>query len=113
MTILLSKNMEMMDRAIRACFGTALVVLVALVFSGITGVILVLLSAPLLLIAISGFCPGCVSFEMGSKQKSTLKSPGDTKGNDQIISTGIESLWLMPHGTYDQTYGHRAKRANS
>ncbi len=113
MTISLGKNMEMEDRAIHACFGTALVVSGTLIVQGAIGLILALLGAPLLLTAIIGFCPGYVPFEMGTRRNSTLKGPGDTRGNDKIVSAGIESLWLMPRGIYDEACGHRVKRANT
>ena len=112
MSISLRKNMEMVDRAIHAGFGTALVVSGTLI-QGIIGLILVLLSAPLLLSAIIGFCPGYDFFRMATRGNSMLNGSGETKGNDEIVSAGIESLWLMPRGIYDEAYGQRVKRANS
>ncbi len=113
MSISLRKNMEMGDRAVNACVGAALVVSGAMVLQGAIGLILVLLSIPLLLIALTGFCPGYVPFERGTRRNSTFRGPGDTKGNDKIVSAGIESLWLMPRGVHDGAFGHHTRRANS
>ncbi len=106
MALCCGKNMTTMHRAVHACFGIVLVVLGASVLEGTIGAILVIFSAPLILTAISGFCPSYVSFEMGSKQKSAPNGRRHTRGNDQIISDGIESLWLMPRGAQNQANGH-------
>ncbi len=105
--------MEIGERAVHACVGAALVVSGVTILEGAIGLILVVLSTPLLLIALTGFCPGYVPFEKGTKRNGTFKGPGDTKGNDKIVSAGIESLWLMPRGVHDGAFGHHTRRANS
>ncbi len=52
-------------------------------------------------------------FKIATRGKGMFNGPVDTKGNDEIVSAGIESLWLMPRGIYGEAYGQRVKRANS
>lgn len=113
MTISLRKNMGMVDRAIRGCIGNAMVIFGVLIVQGTIGVILILLSAPMLLTAIIGFCPEHVPFGMTTRRDSIISWPGDMKETDEIVSAGIETLWLMPRGEFDEEYEGHAKRARA
>ncbi len=111
MTISLRNNMGLVDRAIHGCIGIAMVIFGILIVQGTIGVILIFLSAPLLLTAIIGFCPGHVPFGMTARRDTIISGPGDMKENVEIVSAGIETLWLMPRGEFHEEYGSHAKRA--
>lgn len=71
MKISLSQNMGMADRIGRVCVGIALVIFGAFIVTGAIGTVLILLSVPLLLSAIVGFCPAYVPFGISTKRRET------------------------------------------
>jgi hypothetical protein len=113
MSISLRKNMGMVDRTIHGCVGTALVIFGVLTVQGTIGAILILLGAPLLLTAIIGFCPGHVPFGRTARRDSIISGSGDMKEKNEIVSVGIETLWLMPRGEFPEAFGRFAKRARA
>jgi hypothetical protein len=95
----LTKNMRMAGRTICGCFGIALMVCGALFVKGAIGAVLVLLSAPLLLIAIIGFYQAYGPFGTPARWDNPSWGPGEIKKNDEnVVSAGIEVLWLLPRG---------------
>jgi hypothetical protein len=65
----MSKNVGIMDRIIRFLTGTALIVAGLTVAKGTLGVILLILSAPLLLSALLGFCPTYTLLGLSTKRR--------------------------------------------
>ena len=65
----LAQNMGTLDRILRMGLGITLVVFGILVVQGTMGIILVILSIPLLLSATIGFCPGYVPFGICTKKQ--------------------------------------------
>ena len=54
------QNMGTLDRALRLVVGTVLLVLATSVVTGATAIVLAILSIPLVIPGISGFCPAYV-----------------------------------------------------
>ncbi len=71
MKISLPQNMGMVDRMVRVCIGIALVVFGAFIVTGAIGIFLVVLSIPVFLAAIVGFCPVYVPFGISTKRRET------------------------------------------
>ncbi len=113
MTISPRESVGMFGRAIFGSVGTAQVILGALVVQGAIGLILILLSTPLLLTAMIGFCHKHVASGTTASRNSMIAGPGDMKENDEIMSAGIETLWLMPRGEFDRQFGSRANRTRA
>lgn len=69
MQISLRKNMGMLDRLARLCIGIVLVVFGAFIVTGAIGIFLIVLSIPLILSAIVGFCPAYVPLGISTKRQ--------------------------------------------
>jgi len=65
----LNKNVGVMDRIIRLVVGTALIVAGLTVAKGTLAVIFLILSVPLLLSALLGFCPTYTILGFSTKQR--------------------------------------------
>ncbi len=59
--------MGMLDRTVRICIGIVLVVLGVAVVKGTTGIALMILSLPLLMTGITGFCVLYIPFNISTK----------------------------------------------
>jgi len=102
MSISLTRNMGMVDSTIRGCLGFVLAVFGALIVKGTIGMVLVILSVPLLFTAIIVFCVGYVPSCISTRRDSTCWRSRETKEKDEkVVSAGIEVLWLLPRGIYD------------
>jgi hypothetical protein len=71
MKISIIQNMGMLDRIFRICLGMALVVFGILIVKGAIGILLVVLSIPLVVSAIVGFYPGYVPLGISTKRRKT------------------------------------------
>lgn len=71
MKIPFKQNVGMMDRCFRICMGILLVVLGVLFAKGSVGTILVILSIPLLISGIIGFCPTYILFGISTKREGS------------------------------------------
>lgn len=71
MKIPFRQNMGMMDRMLRICIGVVLIVLALLIVKGTVGTILMILSIPLLVSGIAGFCPSYVLLGISTKRESS------------------------------------------
>lgn len=102
MSISLTRNIGVVDSTIRGCLGFVLAVFGALIVKGTIGMVLVILSVPLLFTAIIGFCVGYVPSCISTRRDSTCWRSRETKEKDEkVVSAGIEVLWLLPRGIYD------------
>lgn len=98
----LTKNMRMADRTIYGCFGIALMVCGALFIKGAIGAVLLLLSAPPLLIAVIGFYQRYGPVGSATRSDHPCWGPGEIKKDgEKVVSAGIEVLWLLPRGIYN------------
>jgi hypothetical protein len=61
--------MGMLDRMLRVCIGIIVIVTGILSATETLGVILIILSIPLLVTGITGFCPGYVPFGISTKRE--------------------------------------------
>lgn len=71
MKISFRQNVGMMDRMFRICIGIVLIVLAFLFVKGTVGTILMILSVPLLVSGIAGFCPSYVLLRISTKRESS------------------------------------------
>lgn len=71
MKTMFRQNMGIIDRGFRICVGITLLVLGITVVEGITGTILIILSVPLLVFGITGFCPAYILFGFSTKRKDS------------------------------------------
>jgi hypothetical protein len=71
MKISLPQNMGILDRVARVCIGIVLAAFGTVIVSGTIGIFLIVLSVPLLLSAIVGFCPAYVPFGISTKRRET------------------------------------------
>jgi len=71
MKISLSQNMGMVDRVARVCIAIVLVIFGTFLVTGAIGIFLVVLSIPLFLSAIVGYCPAYVPFGISTKRQQT------------------------------------------
>lgn len=71
MRLSLPYNMGMADRITRICLGIALAVLGTLIVKGAIGMVLVILSIPLVLSAVVGFCPGYLPLGISTRRDKT------------------------------------------
>ncbi len=71
MNISFSQNIGMVDRVVRVCIGIVLLILGAFFVSGAIGIFLIVLSIPLIVFAIVGFCPAYVPFGISTKRQQT------------------------------------------
>jgi len=69
MKISFSQNMGMVDRVVRVCVGIVLVIFGAFIVTGAIGIFLIVLSIPLFLSAIVGFCPAYIPFGISTKRQ--------------------------------------------
>ena len=67
MKISFAQNMGMADRMARACIGLVLMILGSLTVGGTIGILFIILSIPLLVSALVGFCPAYVPFGISTK----------------------------------------------
>jgi len=65
----ITRNVGIIDRIIRLVMGTALIVVGLTVAKGTLGVIFLILSAPLILSALLGFCPSYTLLGLSTKQR--------------------------------------------
>ncbi|MBI3609644.1 MAG: DUF2892 domain-containing protein [Nitrospirae bacterium] len=70
MKISFKQNMGRMDRCFRVCIGMVLLGLGTLVTKGTIGLILLVLSIPLLVSGTIGFCPSYLLFGISTKHES-------------------------------------------
>ncbi len=68
------QNMGVLDRVLRIFAGGVLVVLVTSVVTGAAAIVLVILSIPLLIPGITGFCPAYVLFGISTKREATTET---------------------------------------
>ena len=71
MKIPFRQNVGMMDRMLRICIGIVLIVLAVLLVKGTVGTILMILSIPLLVSGIIGFCPSYVLLGISTKRENS------------------------------------------
>lgn len=71
MKISIRQNMGILDRIFRICLGIALILSGILIAKGTIGILLVVLSFPLFVSAIVGFCPGYVPLGISTKRQKT------------------------------------------
>jgi hypothetical protein len=71
MKIPFRQNVGMMDRMLRICIGIVLIVLAVLFVKGTVGTILMILSIPLLVSGIIGFCPSYVLLGISTKRENS------------------------------------------
>lgn len=71
MKISFSQNMGMVDRVVRVCIGVVLVVSGAFILTGAIAVFFIVLSIPLFLSAIVGYCPAYVPFGISTNRQQT------------------------------------------
>lgn len=65
-----NKNVGVLDRVVRMVAGIALAITGLTITKGMTGLILVALSVPLLASALLGFCPTYTLLKVSTKRKS-------------------------------------------
>lgn len=65
------QNVGVFDRGLRICVGIALLTLGIAVVEGTAGTILIILSVPLLISGITGFCPTYTLFGFSTKRKGS------------------------------------------
>jgi hypothetical protein len=64
-----SRNVGKLDRIVRTVLGTALIIAGAMFAGGGTGTVLYVLSVPLLLSAVLGFCPSYTLLGISTKRE--------------------------------------------
>lgn len=68
------QNMGMVDRVLRVCAGIVLLVLATFVVTGVTAVVLLILTIPLLIPGITGFCPSYSLLGISTKREPTFEA---------------------------------------
>lgn len=71
MKITFKQNMGILDRMLRICTGIILIVLGMLMVKETVGIVLIVLSIPLLISGITGFCPAYILFGISTKRESS------------------------------------------
>lgn len=70
MKLTYKKNMGILDRMLRVCIGIILIVTGMLLVMETVGVVLIILSIPLLISGITGFCPLYVPLGISTKRET-------------------------------------------
>ncbi len=70
----LRQNMGMLDRVLRLCAGIVLLLLAMFVVAGTSAIALAILSLPLLIPGITGFCPSYALLGISTKQKKIIEA---------------------------------------
>ncbi len=70
----LRQNMGILDRVLRICAGIVLLLLAVFVVAGTGAIVLAVLSLPLLIPGITGFCPTYTLFGISTKRKEAIES---------------------------------------
>lgn len=70
MKITYNKNMGIFDRMIRVIIGIILIITGLSLITEVTGIVLFILSIPLLVTGITGFCPGYIPFGFSTNRKT-------------------------------------------
>lgn len=73
MKIPLKQNMGIFDRILRVCAGAVLLVLGTTVVTGSAAIMLMILTIPLLIPGITGFCPAYVLFGISTRREGTYR----------------------------------------
>lgn len=68
------QNMGTLDRVLRVSAGIVLLVLATFVVSGATATVLVILSVPLVVPGITGFCPSYSLFGLFTKREGSVQT---------------------------------------
>ncbi len=71
MKISLKQNMGILDRMLRVCVGVVLLVLGMTVVTGSAAIVLLILTIPLLVPGITGFCPTYVLLGISTKREGS------------------------------------------
>lgn len=71
MKIPFTQNVGSLDRMLRICMGIGLIVLGVLIVKGTIGIILMVLSIPLLVSGIIGFCPSYILLGISTKREGS------------------------------------------
>jgi len=71
MKIPFQQNVGIADRMLRVCIGIVLIVLGILIAKGTIGTVLVILSIPLLVSGIAGFCPTYTLLGISTKREGS------------------------------------------
>ncbi len=74
MKTVLRQNMGILDRVLRICAGIILLVLATFVATGTTATVLLVLTIPLLIPGITGFCPSYSLFGISTKREGTIQT---------------------------------------
>ncbi len=68
------QNMGILDRVLRLCAGIVLLLLVMFVVAGTSAIVLAVLSLPLLIPGITGFCPTYTLLGISTKRKEAIEA---------------------------------------
>ncbi len=68
------QNMGMLDRVLRVCAGIVLLVLATFVATGATATVLLILTIPLLIPGITGFCPSYSLLGISTRRERMLET---------------------------------------
>ncbi len=70
----LRQNMGILDRVPRICAGIVLLLLAVFVVGGTTAIVLAILTLPLLIPGITGFCPTYTLLGISTKRKEAIEA---------------------------------------
>ncbi len=70
----LKQNMGMLDRVLRVCAGIVLVLLAVFVVAGTSAIVLAVLSLPLLIPGITGYCPSYTLLGISTKRNEIIEA---------------------------------------
>ncbi len=70
----LRQNMGILDRVLRICAGIVLLVLATFVVTGTTATVLLVLTIPLLIPGITGFCPSYSLLNISTKREGSIQT---------------------------------------
>ncbi len=70
----LKQNMGTLDRVLRVCAGIVLLLLAMFVVAGTTAIVLAIITLPLFIPGITGFCPTYTLLGISTKRKEAIEA---------------------------------------